>query len=60
MLTVYKCYTKCFVFGGQEDFPSSIVHFSNVGSMLGQCRRRWPNNKTVLSECLVGVLSIVL
>ena len=34
---------KCFVFPGQEDFLSHIVHFSNGGSMLGQRRRRWPN-----------------
>ena len=49
---------KCFVFAGQEDFPSNIVHFSNVASMLGQRRRRWPNTKTVLGEYLVGVVSI--
>ena len=42
---------------GQEDFLSNIVHFSNVGSMLGQRRSRWPNNKTALGECLVGVVS---
>ena len=29
---------KCVVFAGQEDFLSNIVHFSNVGSMLGQGR----------------------
>ena len=47
---------------GQENFLSNIVHFSNGGSMLGQRRRRWPNIKTALGECLVGVvgLSIVL
>ena len=47
---------KCFVFAGQEDFLSNIVHFSNVGSMLGQRRRRWPNIKTALGECLFGVV----
>ena len=41
----------------QEDFLSNIVHFSNVGSMLGHRRRRWPNIKTALCECLVGVAS---
>ena len=51
---------KCVVFPGQEDFLSNIVYFSNVGSMLGKRRRRWPNIKTALSECLVGVVSIVL
>ena len=48
---------KCFVFAGQEDFLPNIVHFSNVGSMLGQRRRRWPNIKTALGECLVGWVS---
>ena len=51
---------KCFVFAGQEDFLSNTVHFSNVVSMLGQRRRRWPNIKTVLGECLVGVVSILV
>ena len=51
---------KCFVFAGQEDFLSNILRFSNVGSMLGQHCRRWPNNKTVLGECLVGVVSRLL
>ena len=31
----------------------NIVHLSNVGSMLGQRRRRWPNIKTALDQCLV-------
>ena len=35
----------------------SLNHFCNVGSMLGQRRRRWPNIKTALGECLVGVVS---
>ena len=48
---------KCFVFAGQEDFLSSIVHFFNVGSMLGKRRRRWPTIKTALGECLVEVVS---
>ena len=48
---------KCFVFAGQEGFLSNIVRFSNVGSMLGHCRRRWPNIKTALGECLVGIVS---
>ena len=48
---------KCVVLAGQEDFLSNIVHFSNVGSMLGDRRRRWPNIKTALGECLVGVVS---
>ena len=51
---------KCVVFAGQEDFLSNIVHFSNVGSILGQRRRRWPNIKKALGECLVGVVSIDL
>ena len=44
---------KCLVFAGQEDFLSNIVHLSNVGSMLGQRRRLWPNIKTALDQCLV-------
>ena len=48
---------KCFVFAGQEDFLSNIVHFTNVGSVLGHRRRRWPNIKTALGGCLVGVVS---
>ena len=51
---------KCFVLAGQEDFPTKIVHFSNVGLMSGQRRRRWPDIKTALGECLIGVVSIVL
>ena len=29
--------------GQEEDFLSNIVHLFNVGSMLGQRRRRWPS-----------------
>ena len=32
----------------------------DVGSMLGQHRRRWTNIKTAKGECLVGVVSIIL
>ena len=48
---------KCLAFSGQEDFLSNIVHLSNVGSMLGQRRRRSPNIKTALDQCLVWVVS---
>ena len=41
----------------QEDFLSNIVHLFNVGSMLGQRRRRWPSIKTVLDQCPVLVVS---
>ena len=58
--TLYKLLYKCVVFAGQEDFLSNIVHFANVGLMLGQRRRRSPNIKTALGECLVGVVSRVL
>ena len=51
---------KCVVFAGQVDFLPNIVHFSNAGSMLGRRRRRWPNIKTALDECLAGVVSIIL
>ena len=40
-----------------EDFLSNTVHFANVGSMLGQHRRRWPDIKTASGECLVLVVS---
>ena len=51
---VVKMLYKCLVFAGlQEDFLSNIVHFFNVGSMLGQRRRRWPSFKTALDQCLV-------
>ena len=29
----------------------------NVGSMLGQRRRRWPDIKTALGQCLICVVS---
>ena len=48
---------KCLAFAGQEDFLWNIVHLSNDGSMLGQRRRRWPNIKTALDQCLVWVVS---
>ena len=48
---------KCLAFAGQEDFLSNTVHLSNVGSMLGQRRRSWPNIKTALDQCLVWVVS---
>ena len=41
-------------------FPANSVHSPNAGLMLGQRRRRWSNIKTVLGECLVGVVPIVL
>ena len=54
---VIQMFCVCWV---QGDFPSNNVHFSNVGSMLGYRDRRWPNIKTALGECIVGVVSIVL
>ena len=45
------------MFAGQEDFLSNIVHLLNVGSMLGQRRRRWPSIKTALDQCPVQVVS---
>ena len=48
---------KCVVFAGQKDFLSNIVHYSSVGLMLSQRRRRWTNRKTAFGECLVGVVS---
>ena len=55
--TLYKCYTNVLCLLGQEDFLSNIVHLFNVGSMLGQRRRRWPNIKTTLDQCPVQVVS---
>ena len=34
-------------------FPSNKIHQPNVGLMLGQLRRRWPNIKPALVRCLV-------
>ena len=48
---------KCLAFAGQEEFLSNIAHLSNIGSMLGQRCRRWPNIKTALDQCLVQVVS---
>ena len=45
------------MFAGQADFLSNIVHLFNVGSMLGQRRRRWPSIKTALDQCPVKVVS---
>ena len=38
---------QMFVFAGQDDFLSNIVHLSNVGSMFGQHRRRWPSFRPI-------------
>ena len=51
--TLYKCYTNVLCLLGQEDFLSNIVHLFNVGSMLGQRRRRWPSIETALDQCPV-------
>ena len=53
---VYMLY-KCLVLAGQEDFISNILHLSNVGSMLGQRRRRRPNIKTALDQCFYNYYS---
>ena len=53
---VVKMFYKSVVLAGQVDFLSNIEHFSNVGSMLDQCHRGWPNIKTALGEYLVRVL----
>ena len=49
---VYMVY-KCLVFAGHEDILSNIAYLFNVGSMLGQRRKRWPSIKTALNQCLV-------
>ena len=33
--------------------PANTKHWPNAGSMLGQRRRRWSNNKPALGECFV-------
>ena len=33
--------------------PTNTRHLLNVGAMLGQRRRRWPNIASTLSRCLV-------
>ena len=48
-----RCYTNVLCLLGQEDFLSNIEHLFNVGSMLGQRRRRWPSIKTALDQCSV-------
>ena len=34
-------------------YPSNRIHWANVGLMLGQRRRRWPNIKPALAQCIV-------
>ena len=34
-------------------FPANTIHSANVGLMLGQRRRRWPNIKPTLAERIV-------
>ena len=33
--------------------PANAIHSANGGLMLGQCRRRWPDIKPTLAECIV-------
>ena len=41
-------YSKCY-----NGLPANTRHSLNAVSMLGQCRRRWPNIETALNEHLV-------
>ena len=34
--------------------PANTTHWNNVGSMLGQRHRRWPNIKLTLFQCVVS------
>ena len=34
-------------------YPANMTHLSNVGLMLGQRHRRWPNIKPTLLQCVV-------
>ena len=34
-------------------YPANMIHRPNVVLMLGQRRRRWPNIKTTLDQCIV-------
>ena len=54
--TLYKCYTIVLCLLGRWTFSQTLY----ISPMLGQRHRRWPNYKTALGECLVGVVSIVL
>ena len=45
--------TKSTTPSNNPSIPSNIVHSTNVGSMLGQRRRLWPNIKTALGQNLV-------
>ena len=51
--TLYKCYTNVLCLLGRRTFSQTLY----ISPMLGQSRRRWPNIKTALGECLVGVVS---
>ena len=37
----------------KENIPADTTHWPNVGSLLGQRRRRWANNYPTLGQCLV-------
>ena len=44
---------KCLVFAGAGGLSLKHCTLFNVGSMLGQRRRRWPSIKTALDQCPV-------
>ena len=41
-------------------FPVNTIHQPNVGSMLGQRRRRWPNIEPTLDQCIVLIGLVLL
>ena len=52
--TLYKCYTNVLCLLGRGlSLKHCRLHLFNVGSMLGQRRRRWPSIKTALDQCPV-------
>ena len=53
---VVKMLYKCLVFAAQADFLSNIVHLFNVGSMLGQRRRRVADVGLALKQHWINVL----
>ena len=42
--------------------PVSTINWSNVGLLLGQRLRRWPNNKPTLVQCVVfaGLVDVII
>ena len=63
IVTADKCQTVTFIILYQSLWPhcrlSDTIHWTNIGLMLGQRRRRWLNIKPVFGQCILfaGILS---